>query len=245
MTFKVVIPARYTSKRLPGKVLLKVKGKSIIQYVYENSCRSGAEQVIIATDDERIAECAQTFNAEFCFTSNKHKSGTDRISEITKIYSWTNSTIIVNVQADEPMMLPDSIQQVAVNLHAHPNTGISTLCTHLPDDKEYKNQNVVKVIRDENNTALTFSRNVEAIEYYRRRSYEPYRHLGIYAYNVRFLSMFTQLPQTELEKQERLEQLRALEHGEKIYVDMCKYPVGVGVDTQEDYEALLQIMRSK
>ncbi len=241
MKFKVVIPARYASTRLPGKTLLKISGKPIIQYVYENACDSGAQQVIIATDDQRISDCAQEFKAEVCFTSNQHKSGTDRIAEVARIYSWDDDVIIVNVQGDEPMMPSENIQQVAENLNTYPNTSMSTLCTPILDDKEYQNTNVVKVIRDSNNIAISFSRTTRSF-IDKHRGNKVYRHLGIYAYSVEFLNMFTLLPQSELEKLESLEQLRALEHGESIYVDVCKSPTGIGVDTQEDYEELLKIM---
>ncbi len=241
MKFKVVIPARYASTRLPGKTLLKISGKPIIQYVYENACDSGAQQVIIATDDQRISDCAQEFKAEVCFTSNQHKSGTDRIAEVARIYSWDDDVVIVNVQGDEPMMPSENIQQVAENLNTYPNTSMSTLCTPILDDKEYQNTNVVKVIRDSNNIAISFSRTTRSF-IDKHRGNKVYRHLGIYAYSVEFLNMFTLLPQSELEKLESLEQLRALEHGESIYVDVCKSPTGIGVDTQEDYEELLKIM---
>lgn len=241
MKFKVVIPARYASTRLPGKALLKINGKPIVQYVYENACDSGAEQVIIATDDQRISDCAQEFKAEVCFTSNQHKSGTDRIAEVARIYSWDDDVVIVNVQGDEPMMPSENIQQVAENLNTYPNTSMSTLCTPILDDKEYQNTNVVKVIRDSNNIAISFSRTTQSF-IDNHHGNKAYRHLGIYAYSVEFLNMFTLLPHSELEKQESLEQLRALEHGESIYVDVCKSPTGIGVDTQEDYEELLKIM---
>ena len=241
MKFKVVIPARYASTRLPGKALLKINGKPIVQYVYENACDSGAEQVIIATDDQRISDCAQAIKAEFCITSNQHKSGTDRIAEVARIYTWDDDVVIVNVQGDEPMMPSENIRQVAENLNTHPHASISTLCTPIIDEKEYQNINVVKVVRDRNNIARSFSRTTQSLTD-NHHSNKAYRHLGIYAYNVDFLNMFTQLPQSKLEKQESLEQLRALEHGESIYVDVCKSPTGIGVDTQEDYEILLKIM---
>ncbi len=227
--------------RLPGKALLQVNGKPIIQYVYENSVNSGAVQVIIATDDQRILECAQGFNAEVCLTSDKHQSGTDRIAEVAQKHSWPNDVVIVNVQGDEPMMPAENIKQVAENLIAHKNVSMSTLCAPVHED-EYENTNVVKVIRDSNNHAISFSRDVKSFgeEFYKRN--EIYRHLGVYGYSVEFLNLFTQLPQSKLEKKESLEQMRALENGNAIYVDVCKSPTGIGVDTQEDYEALLNTL---
>ena len=241
MDFKVVIPARYASTRLPGKALLQVNDKPIIQYVYENSVSSGAEQVIIATDDQRILKCAEKFKAEVCLTSDQHQSGTDRIAEVAQKYSWSNDVVIVNVQGDEPLMPAINIKQVANNLILHQNVSMSTLCTPSNSD-EYKNTNVVKVIRNDNNIAINFSRNITSFDEKFRINNEIYRHLGIYSYSVGFLNKFTQLPQSNLEKKESLEQMRALENGDAIYVGVCQSPAGIGVDTQEDYEALLNAL---
>lgn len=243
MNFKVVIPARYASSRLPGKVLLKIREKPVIQYVHENACASEAEQVIIATDDRRIADCAQSFGAEVCLTSAEHKSGTDRIAEVAQTFPWDDDIVIVNVQGDEPMMPAANINQAAENLVAHPDVSISTLCAPLRDAEEYDNSNVVKVIQDENGIALAFSRKVESDDSRNHRQRRIYRHLGIYAYRVAFLKMFARLPQSELEKQESLEQLRAMDHGKSIFVDLCRLPEGIGVDTRKDYETLLEIMQ--
>ena len=242
MKFNVVIPARYTSTRLPGKALLEIRGKPIIQYVYENACSSGAEQVIIATDDQRIVDCAYTFSAEVCLTSSQHKSGTDRITEVAAIYAWENDVAIVNVQGDEPMMPAENIKQVAENLISNNHIGMSTLCTPIIDEHEYKNTNVVKVIYDANNIAINFSRAIGSLIPYDNGNFMIYRHLGIYAYHVEFLKHFTALPQSPLEKKESLEQLRAVENGESIYVDVCRFAAGIGVDTQEDYQTILEMM---
>ena len=147
MKFNVVIPARFASTRLPGKALLKIKGKPIVQYVYENACDSGAEKVIIATDDQRIADCAQAFNAEVCLTSNQHQSGTDRIAEVVNNCRWSDDIVIVNVQGDEPMMAAENIRQVAENLHRHSAASMSTLCTNIIDKKEYQNPECLCRIR--------------------------------------------------------------------------------------------------
>jgi len=240
--FNVVIPVRFASTRLPGKALLKIKGKPIVQYVYENACGSGAERVIIATDDQRIADCAQTFSAEVCLTSKQHQSGTDRIAEVANNRHWSDEIVIVNVQGDEPMMPAENIRQVAESLYEHPVASMSTLCTNILDEKEYQNNNVVKVIRDENGFAQSFSRTAKSIGCDDYKNLNAYRHLGIYAYRVGFLNLFTQLPQSALEKQESLEQLRIHEYEEKIYVDVCNTPAGTSADTQEDYKMLLDIM---
>ena len=244
MSFKVVIPARYASTRLPGKSLLKIRNKPIIQYVYENACESGAEEVIIATDDQRIVDAVNAFHGNCCLTSDQHLSGTDRIAEVAQKNAWHEDTAIVNVQGDEPQMPAQNIKQVAENLLQNTDISMSTLCTSISDDKEFDNPNVVKVIFNENNYAINFSRKVEKLN-----CKHPitdlkgvYRHLGIYAYCVGFLNEFTKLPPSSYEKKESLEQLRALQNGYKIYVEKCRSPVGVGVDTQEDYESLQKLM---
>jgi len=241
VNFKVVIPARYASTRLPGKALLQVHGRPIIQYVYDNAMQSGAEQVIVATDDQRIADCAIQFGAEVCLTSGLHNSGTDRIAEVAELLSWQDDAIVVNVQGDEPLMPAVNIEQVAKNLSNHSQVSISTLCTAILNKEERLNKNVVKVVYDNENIAKCFTRE---IEYIKKNFVDEvaYRHLGIYAYRVGFLKAFTQLPASELELKESLEQLRAFQHGDLIYVEPCKLPTGIGVDTQEDYEALLKIM---
>lgn len=241
--FNVVIPARYASTRLPGKALLQVHGRPIIQYVYDNAIQSGAEQVIIATDDQRIVDCAEKFNAKVCLTSNQHTSGTDRIAEVTELLNWQDDIIVVNVQGDEPLMPAINIEQVARNLLEHSAVSISTLCTEIINDDERQNSNVVKVVYGKNNLAQCFTRKIDFINQNFSKNI-AYRHLGIYAYRVEFLKKFTRLPSSALEIKESLEQLRAFEHGDQIYVEPCKLPTGIGVDTQEDYEALLDIMPS-
>jgi len=242
VNFKVVIPVRYASTRLPGKALLILKDKPIVQHVYENACASGAEEVIIATDDQRIAEAAEKFNANVCLTSDKHTSGTDRIAEAAQISGWGNEVAIVNVQGDEPQMPASNIKQVAENLLVHKQVSMSTLCTPIADENDFDNSNVVKVIFDANNIALNFSRVVEKLNCKNPitdRS-NVYRHLGIYAYRVGFLNIFTSLPPSSFEIKESLEQLRALQNGHQIFVEVCNQTTGIGVDTQDDYDALLK-----
>lgn len=240
MKFNVVIPARYASTRLPGKALLLIKDKPIVQYVYENACNSGADQVIIATDDKRIVEAAEKFEANVCLTSDKHTSGTDRIAEVASINNWSDEVAIVNVQGDEPQMPAQNIKQVADNLLANNEVSMSTLCSQILEVDEFKNPNVVKVVFDANNHALNFSRKVEKLNCKNPVTdiKSVYRHLGIYGYRVGFLNTFTKLPPSSFEKKESLEQLRALQNGYKIFVEPCSVPTGIGVDTQEDYQAL-------
>lgn len=239
-----MIPARYASTRLPGKSLLILKDKPIVQHVYENACASGADEVIIATDDQRIVDAAKNFNANVCLTSDKHASGTDRIAEVAKINNWVDEVAIVNVQGDEPQMPAENIKQVAQNLLSHEQISMSTLCAPILDADEFDNPNVVKVIFDEKNHALNFSRKVEKLNCKNLITDKSsvYRHLGIYAYRVGFLNTFTNLPHSSFEKKESLEQLRALQNDYKIFVEVSVVPTGIGVDTQEDYASLLESM---
>ncbi len=241
MKFKVVIPARYASTRLPGKALLSLKNKPIVQHVYENACASGADEVIIATDDQRIAEAAEIFNANVCMTSDKHTSGTDRIAEVAKINDWNNEVCIVNVQGDEPQMPSKNIKQVAENLLSHDGVSMSTLCAPIIEDNDFQNSNVVKVMFDANNVALNFSRDITKLNCKNPNINKKdfFRHLGIYSYRVDFLNTFTNLPPSSFEIKESLEQLRALQNGYKIFIAVAKQATGIGVDTQEDYAALL------
>ncbi|MDH3608287.1 MAG: 3-deoxy-manno-octulosonate cytidylyltransferase [Gammaproteobacteria bacterium] len=242
MSFKVVIPARYASKRLPGKALLILKDKPIVQYVYENACASGADEVIIATDDQRIVDAVNKFNAKVCLTSDKHTSGTDRIAEVAELSGWGKEVVIVNVQGDEPQMPTTNIKQVAQNLLSHEKASMSTLCAPITDNKDFDNPNVVKVIFDANNMALNFSRVIEKLNCKNPITDRSivYRHLGIYAYRVGFLNTFTSLPPSSFEIKESLEQLRALQNGYQIFVEVCNQTTGIGVDTQDDYDALLK-----
>lgn len=242
MNFKVVIPARYASTRLPGKALLTLKDKPIVQHVYENACASGAEEVIIATDDQRIVDAAKKFNANICLTSDKHTSGTDRIAEVAKIKRWDDKVAIVNVQGDEPQMPAQNIKQVAHNLFSHKQISMSTLCKPIAEDHDFANSNVVKVIFDANNVALNFSRDVTKLNCKNPNidKKDIFRHLGIYAYSVGFLNLFTELSPSSFEIKESLEQLRALQNGYMIHVEVSKQPTGIGVDTEEDYAELLK-----
>ena len=241
-SFRVVIPVRYASSRLPGKPLLTFQHKPIIEHVYRNACDSDAESVLIATDDERIAEAAKKFDANVCMTSGDHMSGTDRITEAVMLQGWSDDQIIVNVQGDEPQMPAENIKQVAHLLANQPNTSISTLCHQIQTIQEYEDPNVVKVVRAESGRAMYFSRS--SIPYIRNVDVKVlqdnlvYRHVGIYAYRAKYLQQFIQMPQSRLEKIEKLEQLRALENGDEIVIEECIENPGIGVDTIDDYHRL-------
>jgi 3-deoxy-manno-octulosonate cytidylyltransferase (CMP-KDO synthetase) len=244
--YRVVVPARYGSTRLPGKALLPLAGKPLIQWVYERARRSGAGQVIVATDDERIALAARGFGAEVRMTAATHASGTDRIAEVARHEGWADTDIVVNVQGDEPLMPEALIDQVAAVLVAHAGSDIATLAVPLQSLSALLDTNVVKVVCDLERRALYFSR--APIPWSRdaapaglasQGSYAgARRHLGIYAYRVAALQRIASLAPSALELREQLEQLRALEHGMDIRVADAESIPGADVNTAADLAAV-------
>ena len=239
-SFNVVVPARYESSRLPGKPLADIAGKPMIQHVYERALKSGADQVVVATDDQRIIDVVESFSGVACLTASTHLSGSDRIVEAIELQGWPDDTVIVNVQGDEPMIQPELIQKVAADLIAHPEAGISTLCTSIENADDITNENVVKLVQDGQGYALYFSR---AAIPHAGSSKIMKRHVGIYAYRASFLKWFTTLGACELEETESLEQLRALYHGAKIHVVEVDAVHGHGVDTEEDLQRVRELMK--
>ncbi len=239
MEFIVVIPARFASMRLPGKPLALIGDKPMIQHVYERCRLANANRVVIATDDVRIAEAATEFGAEVCMTDANHQSGSDRLAEVCKTLKFSDDDIVVNVQGDEPFISPLNIEQVALGL-ANSQSKMATLSTPITSDEEVFNSNVVKVVSNNNNEALYFSRAPIA---WQRGSFEQQqvkdlshcqRHIGIYAYRAGFLADYVKLPTSTLEQLESLEQLRVLENGYSIHIEQAKEVPGIGIDTQED-----------
>ncbi|MCB1924727.1 MAG: 3-deoxy-manno-octulosonate cytidylyltransferase [Gammaproteobacteria bacterium] len=241
--FKVVIPARYASQRLPGKPLLDIAGKPMIQHVYERACESGAGDVVIATDDDRIRATAAGFGGQVCMTSAEHSSGTDRIAEVVTQLGWPDDTLIVNLQGDEPLMPPVLLSQVAVTLEEHTDAGMATLAVPLDSTQQLFDPNCVKVVTDHAGYALYFSR---ATIPWKRDMFKRdataesawlegiHRHLGIYAYRAGFLTRYASLPVSPIERMEALEQLRVLWNGGRIAVDIAQHVPPAGVDTAED-----------
>jgi 3-deoxy-manno-octulosonate cytidylyltransferase (CMP-KDO synthetase) len=239
--FKVAIPARYASTRLPGKPLRPLAGRPMIEHVYERALASGADEVVIATDDDRIRTVAEGFGARVCMTAPDHPSGTDRLAEVAERLDWPAGAIVVNLQGDEPLMPPALVRQAAEDLAAHPDAGIATLCTPIDELGEVFDADVVKVVRDEAGYALYFSR---APVPWERAAFGTagapalggghLRHIGLYAYRVRFLRRYRQLSPSPLEQAEALEQLRALWHGVRIHVSVAVESPGPGVDTEKD-----------
>jgi len=248
--FRVVIPARYASTRLPGKVLLKIAGKPMLQWVYEHSCAAGAREVLIATDDERVLRAAHAFGAQPLMTDPAHPSGTDRIAEVARTRGWAPQDMVVNVQGDEPLMPATLIAQVAALLAVQPGADIGTLATPLDSMAELLDPNVVKVVTDVRGMALYFSRapipwnrDGAAVDLASQSDYGgARRHRGIYAYRVAALQRLTQLPPGALEQREKLEQLRALEHGLSIYVGEARERPGPDVNTPADLERVTALI---
>jgi len=238
--FHIVIPARYASSRFPGKPLVKINGKTMLQHVYEVAGKSSASSIIIATDDQRIADVAAIFCDQVLMTSSQHQSGTDRLAEVCQIKQWGDDEIVVNLQGDEPLTPVELLHQVADNLHNNHAAAIATLSTPLQHVNEINDANIVKLVSDINGYALYFSRSAipfqrdgveKQISYYQR-------HLGIYAYRVSFLNTYSQMPQCELETVEKLEQLRAMYYGHKIHAQQAIKLPGPGIDTPEDLEKI-------
>ena len=248
--FRVVIPARYGSTRLPGKALLNIGGKPMIQWVYERARASRAGEVLIATDDLLIVSATHSFGGETVMTAHTHESGTDRIAEVARIRGWAESDIVVNVQGDEPVIPPALIDQVASLLESHPSAQIATLATPITSLEEFMDPNAVKVVTDIAGRALYFSR--APIPWARdgapaglgsQTSHAgARRHVGIYGYRVSGLLRMASLKRTALEQHEKLEQLRALENGLEIRVaDSVEQP-GPDVNTAADLERVTTLL---
>lgn len=237
----IIIPARYGSSRLEGKPLLEVAGKPVIQWVYEKAQMSKlADIIIVATDDKRIYDCVTGFGGVAEMTSENHKSGSDRIMEVVSRHPEID--YICNLQGDEPLIKPESIDAVIKNVIEDDKADISTLIRKI-DNEEANNPNLVKCVTDNNGFALYFSRS--KIPYERNSGIATfYGHLGIYGYKRKALEIMTSLPQTNLEKTESLEQLRALENGMKIKTSVVDF-VPVGIDTKEDLEKFRHIVEQK
>ena len=241
--FNVVIPARHASQRLPGKPLLPIAGIPMIEHVFRRAGESGANEIVIATDDERIREAASRFTDNICMTATTHASGTDRIAEAVRQLGWPDDTIVVNLQGDEPLMPPGLLTTVARTLESHTDADMATLAAPLTDPQQLFDVNCVKVVVDRYGYALYFSR--AAIPWKRDTFHagqsaqkawldDVYRHLGIYAYRAAFLAGYAALPVSPIEQMESLEQLRVLWNGGRIAVAFVDEAPPAGVDTAED-----------
>ena len=243
--FKVVIPAHYASTRLPGKPLLDIAGKPMVVRVAEQAQKSGASEIVIATDFEKILKACEAHNIKALMTRVDHVSGTDRIAEVAQTLNWADDDIVVNVQGDEPLIDPILINQVAEHLALNSDAVMATACHAIHDEASMINPNIVKVVMDANSNAMYFSRS--PIPYPRDDAYkqaiQAHRHIGIYAYRVGFLKKYATLAPSNLEKIESLEQLRVLQNGYKIGVAVTKYTPATGVDTQEDLDFVRSVWK--
>ena len=241
MSFTVVIPARYASSRLPGKMLADIAGAPMIAHVVDRARESSAARVIVATDDQRIADVVAQIDCEVCMTSTEHESGSDRLAEVVENIGFDDDHIIVNVQGDEPLVPGILIDQVAAALEVSQDAAMATAAKAIEHDEDLNNPNVVKVVFDRTGKALYFSRS--AIPYARgERHTNAWHHIGIYAYRASFLKRYDQLVRSALEQTECLEQLRVLDNGDSIMVETVDYDTGIGVDTVEDLERVRGIM---
>lgn len=235
--FYVVIPSRLDSKRLARKALALIDGKPLIQWVYHRAIASKAKSVIIATDSDEIASVARSFGAIVELTNEDHKSGTDRIFEVCDRLNWDDDQVVVNLQGDNPLMPPENINQIAQMMN---DCDIATLSAPI-QDHEIIDPNVVKVSTDpSSNDALFFKRNINSVDFKKNLG----RHIGIYAYNVASLKRFSLSPQSEDEKKEKLEQLRAYSLDMRIKVEEAQLIPGPDVDTQDDLKLVQSILQN-
>ncbi|WP_049721922.1 3-deoxy-manno-octulosonate cytidylyltransferase [Gilvimarinus polysaccharolyticus] len=254
MSFTVVIPARYASTRLPGKPLADIAGRPMIEHVYRRASQSNATRVIVATDDERIANTVKHFGGNVCLTRADHVSGTDRLQEVAALEHMADDDIIVNVQGDEPLIPPEVINQVAANLaHCH-NASVATLCEPLASYREFRDPNAVKVVYDHNQLALYFSRapipwprdNADVLsELAVPDDFPARRHIGIYAYRVSLLNRFVTWAPALIEQTESLEQLRVMAYGEQIHLAEACCKVPGGVDTDADLARVRMLLQEQ
>lgn len=252
MTFRVVIPARYASTRLPGKPLADIAGKPMVVRVCEVVRDCGASEIVVATDDARVLNAVLAHGHAAVMTQSDHPSGTDRIAEVAQLRGWHADDVVVNVQGDEPLIDPALVADVARALETDRDAAIATAAHAIHDNADFFNPNVVKVAITARGRALYFSR--APIPWYRDgfaqqreqlpASFHPRRHIGIYAYRVNFLRRYGQLAPAPLEQWEALEQLRALWHGFPIHVIDCAHAPHAGVDTLDDLERVRRIFAS-
>lgn len=250
--YHIVIPARFASERLPGKVLLDLAGKPLLQHVWQRACESDAESVIIATDDERIVRVAEAFGAQVVLTRSDHQSGSDRIAECAAKLAWPDEQLVVNLQGDEPLMPPACLDQVATLLNQRPDCEVASLYWPITEAGEVQNPNAVKVVTDSNNRAMYFSRapipfarGFSSIDQAIAAGVEWKRHLGLYAYRLSALRRYTACAPTPLEISERLEQLRIMEQGGRIAMAAACEFIPAGIDTPDDLQRVRNLIQSK
>jgi len=241
MHFRVVIPARYASSRLPGKPLADIGGRPMVLHVLERALQAGAESVVVATDDARVQQAVEAAGYQALMTSPDHQSGTERLVEVAETLGWADDTLVVNVQGDEPLIDPMLIREAARQLVLHDDAVMATLAHPIHDHADFINPNVVKVVGDEAGYALYFSRapipwprDAFAAQQAMPHEFGALRHIGLYAYRAGFLRTYASLVSSPLERYEMLEQLRVLWHGHRISLGITPTAPAPGVDTPED-----------
>lgn len=251
MEFRVVIPARYASSRLPGKPLADIHGKAMVLHVVERALQSGAQSVVVATDDARVQQAVSSAGHQALMTSPDHTSGTERLVEVVNSFGWTDDTLIVNVQGDEPLLDPQCIRAVAQQLVTHPDAVMATLAHPMTEQTDFMNPDVVKVVSDAHGYAIYFSRAPIPWPRDAFATGQPVpadapmlRHIGLYAYRAGFLKTYAQLAPSPLERCEMLEQLRALWHGYRISLGITAEAAAPGVDTAKDLERVRGLFAS-
>jgi 3-deoxy-manno-octulosonate cytidylyltransferase (CMP-KDO synthetase) len=243
MHFRVVIPARYASSRLPGKPLADIGGRPMVLRVLERAELAGAESVVVATDDVRVQQAVEAAGHQALLTSPEHESGTERLVEVAETLGWPDDTLVVNVQGDEPLIDPALIREAARQLVLHQDAVMATLAHPIHDHADFVNPNVVKVVVDEAGYAVYFSRapipwprDAFAASQAMPHELGALRHIGLYAYRAGFLRTYATLPSSPLERHEMLEQLRVLWHGHRISLGVIATAPAPGVDTPQDLE---------
>ncbi len=249
MGFRILIPARYHSERLPGKALMNIAGKPMIQHVYECAIKSGADSVAIATGDRQIAQVAHQFGAFCVITDGAHKTGTDRIAQACRILRYHEQELVVCLQCDEPLITPLVIQQLVADLDKYRHFKVASLCVPITSSEELFDSNVVKVVLNHQQNAIYFSR---APIPWQRGVFDNknktikldhcFRHVGLYAYRVGFLMDYVRWTDVPIENMECLEQLRILWHGDQIHMVLYKHSIPCGVDTEEDLRRVRQLL---
>ncbi|MDA2938238.1 3-deoxy-manno-octulosonate cytidylyltransferase [Acidobacteria bacterium AH-259-A15] len=240
MRFVGVIPARFDSSRLPGKPLIEIAGKPLVQWVYDRACQAPRlDDVLVATDDQRVVQVVEDFGGKAMITRRDHRSGTDRVAEVAQ---WVEADVFVNIQGDEPLISPRTIEEICSPFERNSALQVTTARVEITDSAQIDNPHVVKVVVDEHDRALYFSR--AAIPYPRRSPGSFYKHLGIYGYPREFLQLLSRLRPSRLEKIEGLEQLRFLENGIPVQV-VEVHEDSLGVDTYEDIDRVTPLLENK
>jgi 3-deoxy-manno-octulosonate cytidylyltransferase (CMP-KDO synthetase) len=250
--YSIVIPARMASQRLPGKPLLPIAGRPLIEHVYRCARASAARTVVIATDSKEIAEAVQAFGARAVMTSADHQSGSDRIAECADQLGWSDDALVVNLQGDEPLMPSACLDQAAALLDADKQAAAASLYWPIVDAEEAADPNAVKVVVDRDGAALYFSRSIiphprgfADVEAALRSGLTWKRHIGLYAYRAGALRAFAAMRPTALESAEKLEQLRFLEHGLRIVMAEAAAPIPAGVDTPQDLHRVAELIAGR